>query len=132
MRQTTCAARARRQPAGIARVVPLLSTRAVSGLYDYALDGASPVAVGSLLRVRFGRRDELAVVAELASRSELAEERLSTPLAVLEASLPPRLVELALWMAAEYCSTSARCLALMLPPRPGEGRRERLVLSAEL
>jgi primosomal protein N' (replication factor Y) len=116
----------------IARVVPLTSTRAVRGLYDYALDGAPPVAVGSLLRVRFGRRDELAVVAELASQSELPDERLSRPGAVLEARLPARLVELAFWLAREYCSTPARCLTLMLPPGAAEGRRERLVLSAEL
>ena len=42
-------------------------------------------------------------------------------------SVPDELVELALWMAREYCSTPARALSLVLPP-PG---RARTVLWAE-
>ena len=38
-------------------------------------------------------------------------------------TVPPDLVELALWMAAEYCSTPARALSLVLPPR-GKERTE--------
>jgi primosomal protein N' (replication factor Y) len=116
----------------IARVVPLTRTRAVTGLYDYRLGaGHERVRVGSLLRVRFGRRDELAVVAQLSERSELAPERLSEPEEVLALSLPPQLVALAAWMAREYCSTVARALALMLPPGPA-GRAPKLALVAEL
>ena len=37
--------------------------------------------------------------------------------------MPPELVELALWMADEYCSTPARALSLVLPP-PGRPRTE--------
>ena len=40
-----------------------------------------------------------------------------------EDSLPEELVGLALWMAAEYCSTPARALSLVLPPR-GKPRTE--------
>jgi len=117
----------------IARVAPLTRTRAVRGLYDYRLDaGVEGVGIGSLLRVRFGRRRELAVVVELAERSQLADERLLRPEAILSISLPPELVELARWMASEYCSTLARCLALMLPPGAGEEREPRPVLIAEL
>ena len=57
---------------------------------------------------------------------------------MLEHSLPADLVALAPWMASEYCSTPARSLSLMLPPKgvrartrsharalrePGEGER---------
>ena len=38
-------------------------------------------------------------------------------------SVPAELVELALWMADEYCSTPARALSLVLPPR-GKPRTE--------
>jgi primosomal protein N' (replication factor Y) len=117
----------------IARVAPLTRTRAVRGLYDYRLEaGADGVGVGSLLRVRFGRRQELAVVVELAERSQLPDERLLAPEAILPAVLPAELVELARWMAREYCSTLARCLALMLPPGAGEGRERRPTLIAAL
>ena len=38
-------------------------------------------------------------------------------------AVPPELVRLALWMADEYCSTPARALSLVLPPR-GRPRTE--------
>ena len=64
----------------------------------------------------------LGVVTALADASE---HDLSPPREVLEHSLPPDLVALAPWIAAEYCSTPARALTLMLPPR---GTRTRRVL----
>jgi primosomal protein N' (replication factor Y) len=118
---------------GIARVEPLTLTRAVRGPFDYRL-GASQasVEVGSLLRVPFGRRSTLGVVVGLADRSEIAPDRLAEPEAVLDSGLPADLVELARWMAAEYCSTPARALALMLAPGTARGARSREVLVAEL
>jgi primosomal protein N' (replication factor Y) (superfamily II helicase) len=93
-------------------VLPLTRTRAVSGAFDYELtDDHGSVGVGSLLRVPFGRRQELGVVVELATSSEVAPERLSQPVSVLARSLPEDLVELAGWMAREYCSTPARAIA---------------------
>src|SRR5450755_1630464 len=117
----------------IARVQPLTRTRAVRGPFDYRLSpGQADVAVGSLLRVPFGAQRALGVVVELAERSELAPERLAEPEAVVGAGLPPDLVELAHWMAREYCSTPARALSLMLPPGAAEGTGARRVLVAEL
>src|SRR5262249_36809494 len=49
------------------------------------------------------------------------------PLRVLDDTVTPELVELALWLAAEYCSTPARALQLVLPPA---GARERTILHA--
>jgi primosomal protein N' (replication factor Y) len=120
-------------PPPIARVQPLTRTRALRGPFDYRLAPEhAGVGVGSLLRVPFSGRRVLAVVTELAEASELAPERLAVPEAVLEPGLPPDLVELAHWIAAEYCSTEARALALMLAPGAAAGMRAREVLSASL
>ncbi len=119
--------------ARIARVQPLTRTRALRGPFDYRLGpDQDEVRVGSLLRVPFSGRRTLAVVVELAATSELAPERLATPEAVLPAGVAPDLVELAHWIAAEYCSTEARALSLMLAPGAAAGVRAREVLSASL
>jgi primosomal protein N' (replication factor Y) len=118
----------------IARVQPLTRTRAVRGPFDYALPEAiaGAIAVGTLLRVPFHHRSELGVVVGLAEHSELAADRLSEPEAVLESGLPEDLVELAQWMAREYCSTPARALSLMLAPGAGAGRGAKRSLVASL
>jgi primosomal protein N' (replication factor Y) len=117
----------------IARVLPLTPTRAVRGAFDYRLtDAHQNVGIGSLMRVPFGRRVELGVVAELANSSELPHERLAEPASVLETSLPADLVELALWMAREYCSTPARALMQMLPPGAGREAGRRGVLTVAI
>ncbi|MGO9885348.1 MAG: primosomal protein N', partial [Solirubrobacteraceae bacterium] len=117
----------------IARVVPLTRTRAVRGSFDYLLgDRHGDVVIGSVLRLPFGRQRALGVVVELAGTSELEPERLLEPDEALPISIPPDLVELAEWMAREYCSTPARALSLMLPPGIAAGRGVKRVLVAEL
>jgi primosomal protein N' (replication factor Y) (superfamily II helicase) len=116
----------------IARVQPLTTTRAVKGPFDYRLADGQAAEVGSLLRVPFGGRTSLGVVVELAATSELAPERLAEPEAILGAGVGADLVALAHWMAAEYCSTPARALALMLAPGAAAGTGARLALVAEL
>ncbi len=112
----------RRAGAGVARVEPITTARVLRGPFDYARpDG---VEVGSVLVVPFGRRDVLGVVTALAEGSE---HDVVAPRRVLEASLPADLVALAPWIAAEYCSTPARALSLMLPPK---GVRARTALFA--
>jgi primosomal protein N' (replication factor Y) len=115
----------------IARVEPLTTTRALRGPFDYLLSAeqAEQVRVGSLLRVPFAHTRTLAVVTELAERSELELDRLAVPEAVLGPGLPGDLVELAEWIAHEYCSTPARALSLMLSPGTSGPK---LVLTAEL
>jgi primosomal protein N' (replication factor Y) (superfamily II helicase) len=91
------------------------------------------VDVGSMLVVPFGRREVLGVVMGLAERSEVAEEKLLAPLRALDEgppALPVELVALAEWIAAEYCSTVARALGLVLPPEAARrlsGRKRRKV-----
>ena len=106
----------------IAKVEPLTPARSLRGPFDYRLAGGlADVGVGSMLVVPFGPRRLLGVVVELAEESELPDERLSEPLAALEADLPEPLVRLGLWVAHEYVSTPARGLALVLPPGTGTG-----------
>jgi len=115
----------------VARVEPLMRTRAVRGPFDYRLAAEhAGVRVGSLLSVPFGGRPTLGVVLALADCSELPTERLVEPLEVLSPPLPPDLVELAGWMAREYCSTPARALSLLLAPGAATGVRPRSVLVA--
>ncbi len=109
----------------IARVEPLLTTRKLSGPFDYLLP-EQPVRVGSVVRVPFGRQALDGVVVDLAERSDVPVEKLVRASAVRTDGVPEELVELALWMAGEYCSTPARALSLVLPPRG----RERTVLWA--
>jgi primosomal protein N' (replication factor Y) len=112
----------------IAKVEPLLTTRSVSGLFDYRLpESMEEVGVGSVLVVPFGRRRIKAVVVEIAERSELPDGRLAEPLEALEAGVPPEMVELGRWVGDEYCSTPARGLGLVLPPGTGTGAEARRV-----
>ncbi len=115
----------------IARVEPLTRTRAFRGPFDYVVADGAGIDVGTLLRVPFSGRSTLAVVIGLADSSELPLERLASPEAVLGSGPPADLVELAMWMAQEYCSTPARALGLVLAPGASSGMRarERLVAS---
>ncbi|WP_093118452.1 replication restart helicase PriA [Thermoleophilum album] len=125
----------------IARVYPLLSTRAVDRPFDYLVDtfvggDAGELGRGSLLVVPFGRERAIGVVVELLRESELPRSRLRRPLALLAESLPSSLVELCLWLAERYCTTPARAFALALPPgltararRQGTARRALLELT---
>ena len=112
--------------AAIAQVEPLTSARALSGPFDYALpeDLRASVRIGSLLVVPFGRQELLGVVVGLAEQSELGAERLRAPRSAVDGDVPRDLVELAGWIASEYCSTPARALSLVLPPEARKGNRE--------
>jgi primosomal protein N' (replication factor Y) len=119
----------------IAQIEPMTTARALRGPFDYRLpeDLRAGVDVGSMLVVPFGRRQVLGVVVGLADSSAVAEEKLLAPLRALDEgppALPVDLVELAEWIAAEYCSTIARALGLVLPPgaaRRLSGRKRRAV-----
>jgi primosomal protein N' (replication factor Y) len=120
----------RRARLSIAHVQPITTARALSGCFDYRLPAelTDEVGVGSMLVVPFGRREVLGVVLGLADSSEIAEDRLLEPVRALELGIPAELVALAQWIAAEYCSTLARALTLVLPPgaaRRLSGRRRR-------
>jgi primosomal protein N' (replication factor Y) (superfamily II helicase) len=117
----------------IAQVEPMTTARALRGPFDYRLPEelrGGAVDIGSMLVVPFGRREVLGVVVGLADSSEVAAEKLLAPLRALELGVPAEMVELAEWVAAEYCSTIARALGLVLPPgatRRLSGRKRRAV-----
>jgi primosomal protein N' (replication factor Y) len=120
----------------IAKVEPLLTTRSVSGPFDYRVpESMGQVGIGSVLVVPFGRRRVVGVVVDLADRSDLPEARLAEPVEALEAGVPPELVELGRWVGEEYCSTPARGLGLVLPPGIGtraDARRVRPLVELEV
>jgi primosomal protein N' (replication factor Y) len=104
----------------VIQVEPLVTARGVRGPFDYARpDGCD---VGSVVDVPFGRQRLRGVVTGL---QEESPHQLRAPTAVLDVSLPPELVRLALWMADDIVSTRARCLELLLPPE-GVGERTRM------
>ena len=116
--------------AAIARVEPITTARSLRGPFDYRLgeELGGEVERGSMLVVPFGRRQILGVVVELAERSDVPPEKLLEPVRALELGVPAELIGLAEWIAAEYCSTFARALGLVLPPgaaRRLSGRRRR-------
>ncbi len=95
------------------KVEPITTARVLRGPFDY--EAPAGAVVGTRLIVPFGRRDVPGVVTGLARDSE---HELAAPRRVLDPPLPRDLVELAFWLADEYCSTPARALAL-LAPHPG-------------
>jgi primosomal protein N' (replication factor Y) len=116
----------------IAQVEPMTTARSLRGPFDYRLpeELRGGVDVGSMLVVPFGRREVLGVVVGLADSSDVAAGKLLAPLRALELGVPVEMVALAEWMAAEYCSTIARALGLVLPPgaaRRLSGRKRRAV-----
>jgi primosomal protein N' (replication factor Y) (superfamily II helicase) len=111
-------------PMVIAKVEPLLTTRALRGPFDYRVpERLLGVGVGSVLLVPFGRRRVVGVVVDVAESSDLPPDRLAEPISALEAGATPELIRVGLWVAREYCSTPARGLELVLPPGVGRGGR---------
>ena len=115
----------------------MTSARALRGPFDYRLPEelrGGVVDVGSMLVVPFARRQVLGVVVGLREHSEVSEQKLLAPLRALDEgppALPVELVELAHWIAQEYCSTVSRALTLVLPPgaaRRLSGRKRRAVV----
>ena len=122
----------------IAKVEPMTTARALRGPFDYRLPEAmrrgrrrldarravrAPAGARRGLgagRQQRGRRGEAARAAARARRGPPA--------------VPVELLALAEWIAAEYCSTLARALALVLPPgatRRLSGRKRRAVARPE-
>ena len=106
----------------IARVEPLTTARALRGPFDYEIpERLGKVGVGTVLEVPFGRRRITGVVVEMAETSAIPPEKLAQPIRVVGSGTTPELVALGRWIAAEYCSTPARGLGLVLPPGTGTG-----------
>ena len=104
-----------------ASVYPLVTARAVAQAYTYEVpDGTEK---GAVVEVRFGNSRRRGVVTEVGVEPPAGVK--TSPVERVAETLPPALVDLALWMADYYGSTPARALALVAPhtaKRRGERR----------
>jgi primosomal protein N' (replication factor Y) (superfamily II helicase) len=109
----------------LASIYPLVSSRSLARPFTYeVVEGVGP---GDVVAIRLGGRNVRGVVVEVGVERPSGFE-IAAAGATLE-RLPPRLVELALWLAEYYGSTPARTLALVAPrarARRGERRRPSL------
>jgi primosomal protein N' (replication factor Y) len=113
----------------LASVYPIVSARSLARLFTYEIE--DEVRKGAVLAIPFGnsRRRGVVVDADAVAPPDVepvAAER------VLE-TLPPALVDLALWLADYYGSTPARALALVAPHQPKRrGDRREVAAAAAL
>lgn len=94
-----------------ASVYPLVSARAVARPFTYEVP--DDVGPGAVVQVRFGRARRRGVVVDVSS--EPPEGVDAAPIEKVVDTVPPALVELALWVADYYGSTPARALELVAP-----------------
>jgi primosomal protein N' (replication factor Y) len=104
-----------------ASVYPLVTARAVARVFTYEVP--EEAAKGSVVEVLFGNARRRGVVTEVDVAPPEGFE--AVPVQRIAETLPPALVDLALWLAEYYGSTPARALALVAPhnaKRRGERR----------
>jgi primosomal protein N' (replication factor Y) len=113
----------------LASVYPIVSARSLARPFTYEVEDG--VGKGAVLAIRFGNARRRGVVVE--ADAELPPD--VDPVAadrVLE-TLPPALVDLALWLSDYYGSTPARALALVAPQQPARrGERREVAAAASL
>jgi primosomal protein N' (replication factor Y) (superfamily II helicase) len=98
----------------LASVYPLVSARALARAFTYEVpEGTGP---GAVVAVRFGRARRRGIVTEVGVGAPPGVT--VAPVDGVVDSIPPALVELALWLAAYYGSTPARALELVAPRLP--------------
>jgi len=113
-----------------ASVYPLVAARAVARPFTYEVP--EDAEKGAVVEVLFGNARRRGVVTEVGVEppegiDAAAVERVAE-------TLPPALVDLALWIADYYGSTPARALSLVAPPHPkrrGERRNVGAAIPAE-
>jgi primosomal protein N' (replication factor Y) len=100
--------------ARFASVYPLVTARALARPFTYEIP--EDAEKGSIVEVTFGRARRRAVVAEVGVAPP--EGVAAAPVERVAETLPPALVDVALWLADYYGSTPARALALVAPHAP--------------
>jgi primosomal protein N' (replication factor Y) len=113
-----------------ASVYPLVTARAVARPFTYEVP--ADTAKGDVVEVRFGNARRRGVVTEVdVERPEGVD---AAAIERVAETLPPALVDLALWIADYYGSTPARALGLVAPSYPkrrGERRTVGHAIEAE-
>ena len=95
----------------LASVYPLVTARAVARAFTYEVP--DDVERGAIVDVRFGNSRRRGIVTEVGVA--LPEGVVAAPVERVAETLPPALVDLALWLADYYGSTPARALQLVAP-----------------
>jgi primosomal protein N' (replication factor Y) (superfamily II helicase) len=114
----------------LASVYPLVTARSVARPFTYEVP--DEVERGAIVDVRFGNARRRGIVTEVGVT--LPDGVVASPVERVAETLPPALVDLALWIADYYGSTPARALALVAPhnaKRRGERRTIDGALSVE-
>jgi len=90
----------------------------VSGVFDYNVpaDLQARLGIGSLVTVPFGKQTVQGIVVDLPPEPAVAELKEVSSLLDDVPVLTPQQIELAKWISAQYLSSLAACLDLMLPP----------------
>ena len=106
-----------------ASVYPLVTARALARPFTYLADGLEK---GAIVSVPFGNARRRGVVVEVSDEAPLDVD-VVVPVDRVLGTIPPALVDLALWLADYYGSTPARALQLVAPAararRKGARRR---------
>ncbi len=108
-----------------ASVFPLVTTRALARPFTYEVP--DEVERGGVVSIRLGGAKQRGVVVDVSDEPPAGIK--TAPIDRLEESIPPALVELALWVADYYGSTPGRALALVAPSK--RERRKELPQPAE-
>ncbi|HKS79787.1 MAG TPA: primosomal protein N' [Gaiellaceae bacterium] len=113
----------------LASVYPIVNARSLARPFTYEIE--DEVGKGAVLAIRFGNARRRGVVIDADAEAPPDVEPVAAE-RVLE-TLPPALVDLALWIADYYGSTPARALALIAPQQPARrGERRDVTSSAGL
>jgi primosomal protein N' (replication factor Y) len=113
----------------LASVYPIVSARALGRPFTYEI--GDEVEKGAVLAIPFGNARRRGVVVDADTEAPPDVEPVAAE-RVLE-TLPPALVDLALWLADYYGSTPARALALIAPQQPKRrGERREVTATAAL
>jgi primosomal protein N' (replication factor Y) len=113
----------------LASVYPIVSARSLARPFTYEI--ADEVGKGAVIAIRFGNASRRGVVVDADAEAPPNVEPVAAE-RVLE-TLPPALVDLALWLADYYGSTPARALALVAPYQPARrGERREVAAAAAL
>jgi primosomal protein N' (replication factor Y) len=113
----------------LASVYPIVNARALARPFTYEI--GDEVEKGAVLAIPFGNARRRGVVVDADAEAPPDVEPVAAE-RVLE-TLPPALVDLALWLADYYGSTPARALALIAPQQPKRrGERRDVTATAGL
>jgi primosomal protein N' (replication factor Y) (superfamily II helicase) len=113
----------------LASVYPIVSARSLARPFTYEIE--DEVGKGAVLAIPFGNARRRGVVVDADAEAPPDVEPVAAE-RVLE-TLPPALVDLALWLADYYGSTPARALALIAPHQPKRrGERREVTATAGL